>query len=695
MNRPPNALIEETSPYLLQHAHNPVEWYPWGPAALDKARREDKPILLSIGYSACHWCHVMAHESFEDATTAEVMNRLFVNIKVDREERPDLDKIYQTAHQLLTQRGGGWPLTVILAPATHVPFFAGTYFPKSARYGLPGFKDLLDQIASHYQNHRDDIDAQNREVLRFFDRIDARSSSAATPLTAQPLDAARRQLEQHYDADHGGFGGAPKFPHTTNLDRLLRHWAMSRQRGSNDDGALSMATTTLKRMAHGGLYDQLGSGFYRYSVDERWVIPHFEKMLYDNGPLLALYAIAWQITSEPLFKRVATETAQWLIREMQATEGGYYSTLDADSESEEGKYYLWQRDDIRSLLDEDEYALLSDYFGLDLAPNFEGAWHLNVANTLDDIARRHGTTVADVGNRIGAARTKLFTARQQRTKPGRDEKILTAWNGLAIKGMAAAGRYLQRDDFIESAIKALTFIKSHLWREGRLLTGYKDGRAPLRAYLDDYAFLLDGILELLQHRWNDEDAQFAVSLAETLLAQFEDESKGGFFFTANDHEKLIYRPKIFSDEALPAGNGIAAHGLIRLGHMLGETRYLDAAERCLHTAWHDLNETPFAHNALLTALEEFLYPPQLVVLRGDPERMRTWQERCATPYQPRRMIVAITDDGHALPGANDNIAENTVIAYRCDGFACSASMSDLDQFIAELDAKEATQTLKT
>ncbi len=664
-----NHLINETSPYLLQHAHNPVEWYPWNQDALDKARRENKPILLSIGYSACHWCHVMAHESFEDEASAQVMNALFVNIKVDREERPDLDKVYQTAHQLLTQRGGGWPLTVILTPDDHAPFFAGTYFPREPRYGLPGFKELLQRIEAFYREHPEDVRQQNASLIN---ALESMAPMGGGEINAAALDIARRQLEQSFDARHGGFGRAPKFPHPTHIERLLRHWAAT---GRADDKALSMARFTLTQMAQGGLYDQLGGGFCRYSVDELWMIPHFEKMLYDNGPLLALYSEAWLATREPLFKRVAEETAAWVMREMQSPQGGYYSTLDADSEGREGTFYVWGQDEVKALLAADEYPLFARRFGLDQTANFEGQWHLHVYEDIATLAGEFSMDEAQVTTLLDTARATLFAARQKRTHPGRDEKILTAWNGLMIKGMAVAGRHLNQPGYVASAQHALDFIQAHLWRDGRLLANYKDGRATLPAYLDDYVFLIDGILELLQARWRDGDLTFAIALADAVLAHFEDKEHGGFFFTADDHEKLIHRPKPLGDDALPSGNGIAAFVLGRLGHLLGEPRYLDAAARTVQAAWPSVTEIPYAHNALLLAAEEYLHPPQTIVLRGSLDAMSEWRAICAKDYAPRRLTLAIPTDATGLPGAlAHRKPRDGVVAYVCDGLACSAPL---------------------
>lgn len=670
-----NRLSRETSPYLLQHAHNPVDWYPWGPEALERARREDKPILLSIGYSACHWCHVMAHESFEDPATAQVMNELFVNIKVDREERPDLDKIYQTAHQLLTGRGGGWPLTLVLTPEDQTPFFAGTYFPRTARHGMPAFAGLLRRIEASYRTRGGEISRQNTALLNALRSVNPASPAGDVSLTGAPLEMARRQLEHSFDTHYGGFGGAPKFPHPPHIERLLR---------AADGPALKMASLTLRAMAQGGLYDQLGGGFCRYSVDEQWMIPHFEKMLYDNGLLLALYAQAWAAAHDPLFKRIALETAQWVMREMQSSEGGYYSSLDADSEGHEGKFYVWSQKEVRSLLNEEEYGVLARRYGLDRAPNFEDHWHLHVFEGIETISGEMKLAETEVINILDAARAKLLKTRQQRVHPGRDDKILTSWNALMIKGMAVAGRLLNEPELLYSAERSLHFIKTTLWTDGRLLATCKDGRAHLMAYLDDYAYLLDAVVELLQVRWRTDDLRFAVQLAEVLLAHFEDKQHGGFYFTADDHEQLIHRPKPLADDATPAGNGIAAYALNRLGHLLGETRYLDATERALKAGWDDITRAPYAHDSMLLALEETLRPPQIVILRGEAAVIRDWQSCCASGYTPRRLCFAIPANEPHLPGAlAPRAPKDRPVAYVCEGNVCSAPMTEL----AELELR--------
>jgi uncharacterized protein YyaL (SSP411 family) len=693
-SRHANRLVHETSPYLRQHAHNPVDWHPWDEEALDRARREGKPILLSIGYSACHWCHVMAHESFEDEATAQVMNALFVNIKVDREERPDLDKIYQTAFQLLHRRAGGWPLTLFLTHDDHVPFAGGTYFPKTPRYGMPAFTDILHRVDDYYRRNLADIRQQNQALLDALHAEMTPPPAAGDPaLTGAPLRVARDQLARSFDPVHGGFGGAPKFPHPTSLERLLRHWVASVRRGEPDRQAETAALFTLRKMALGGLYDHLGGGFYRYSVDAEWQIPHFEKMLYDNGPLLALYAQAWRATQDPLFRTVAGETGDWVMREMQAPDGGYHATLDADSEGDEGKFYLWTPDQVRDLLDTEEYLAFVVCYGLELPPNFEQhAWHPRVAADAAELAQRLGVEPTRVDAWLASARRKLFEARSRRVWPGRDEKILTAWNGLMIRGMAIAGRHLERADFVASAERALDFIHAHLWRDGRLLAVHQDGQSRLNAYLDDYAFLIDGIVELLQCRWRDGDLDFALNLADALLDRFQDRAAGGFHFTASDHESLIQRPKPTHDEALPSGNGIAAQVLFKLGHLTGRLDCLEAAERTLRWAWPVIERIPAACNTLLAALEEYLEPAQTFVLRGEPSALAEWWARCARPYAPRRLTLAIPADARVPAGllAERRAGPAPVMAYVCGGLQCLPPVTTLADLEKELVMTEAT-----
>ncbi|MGE5467315.1 MAG: thioredoxin domain-containing protein [Ignavibacteria bacterium] len=645
-----NRLAGETSPYLRQHRDNPVAWQPWDADALATARALGRPILLSIGYAACHWCHVMAHESFEDPAVAAAMNRLFVNIKVDREERPDLDQIHQTALQLLTGRTGGWPLTMFLTPEG-VPFFGGTYFPKSFRHGLPGFVDLCQRVAALYHEHGDEIDRQGGALqAAFASTLPTRGDG---PLDAAVPDRAREALVASLDGEHGGFGGAPKFPQPTALALLL-----SGTREAETEAAL----LSLTRMAEGGVFDQIGGGFFRYSVDARWEIPHFEKMLYDNALLLPLYAEAARRTRQPAYEHVAAQTADWLMREMQSPQGGYYASFDADSEGEEGRFYVWQRDEAQALLTPPEWAAASSAWGLDGPPNFENhAWHL----------RRTGAKVRE--DELAAARDKLQRARARRVPPGCDDKILTAWNALAIAGMARAARLCERPAWLASARRALEFLRANLYRDGRLLASWNDGRATLPAYLDDHAFLLAALLEMLQANYRAEDLAWAIELADTLLGRFEDKEAGGFFFTAHDHEVLIHRPKPGFDGSTPAGNGVAAAALQRLGYLLGETRYLEAARRTL-----ELFSAQLAHPAsasLLAALVEHLEPPPVVVLRGPQADVDQWQTQLARQWTG---IALALPNGLTLPPPLAKPEDDRVNAWVCSGVNCMPPVGDFE-----------------
>jgi uncharacterized protein YyaL (SSP411 family) len=681
---PANRLSQETSPYLRQHAHNPVDWYPWGAAALERARAEHKPILLSVGYSACHWCHVMAHESFEDPQTAQVMNDLFINIKVDREERPDIDRIYQIAQQMLTQRSGGWPLTMFLTHDDQRPFFGGTYFPREARFGLPSFRDLLLRVAEYYRDHESELRKQNAALMSAFDDLNPPAGALDTQLTDAPLQASRAMLAKIFDPHNGGFGGAPKFPHPKTLERLLRDWHASSHLLEPDLHALYMATLTLRRMGDGGMNDQLGGGFARYSVDEYWMIPHFEKMLYDNGALLAVYADAAVATGDTFYARVAADTAAWAIRETQAPEGGYYSSYDADSEGHEGKFYVWDQDAVRQALTTAEYSAFAPHFGLDRAPNFEGRWHLHVFKSTEEVAKSLAKTTDEIEALLESARRKLLPLRNLRVWPGRDDKILTSWNALMIRGMAIAARALDRPDLADSATRALDFIRGTLWREGRLLATYKDGRAHLNAYLDDYVYLADAVLELQQVRFRSDELAFARELLDVVLEHFTD-SDGGFFFTSDDHETLIHRSKSFSDDATPAGNGIAAFALQRLGHLLGDSRYLAAAEKTLRAAAPVLEKYPQAHMSLLIALEELLNPPETIILRGEAVAIETWRRDLARLYAPRRVVIAVpTSASHLPPALGDKPARGEAVAYVCKGSVCSAPLESFSALAAHL-----------
>ncbi len=674
----PNRLAQETSPYLQQHADNPVDWYPWGPEALERARSEGKPILLSVGYSACHWCHVMAHESFEDPQIAQLMNSLFINVKVDREERPDLDQIYQLALRMLNNNGsGGWPLTVFLTP-DQVPMFAGTYFPKTAQYNLPAFPDVCQRVAGAFVEHRAELRQHSDSISAAFKSM-LTAPVPANRLGLAPAEAFLAGMKEGFDPRAGGMGQAPKFPHPVEFEFALRR-AAGRGKVAGDTDSLHIVRHTLERMALGGIFDQLGGGFARYSVDANWTIPHFEKMLYDNGQLLRLYADTWALTKEPLLAKVAEETAGWILREMTSPEGGYYASIDADSEGEEGTFYVWTREQVKSLLSDDEYAVAAPHYGLDAPANFEGRhWHLNVMQSLGDVAQRIGRPVAECESLRASARSKLFAAREKRVRPGRDEKILASWNGLAIAGMARAGSVFGRPEWVASARRALDFIRANMWRDGKLLASYKDGRANLNAYLDDHAYLLHAAIELLQAEFDTGVLAFAVQLADSMLARFQDQESGAFYFTSHDHERLFTRIRPSPDNDKPSGNGWAALSLVRLGHITGDTRYTLAAEHALRCLWPVIEQHAGAHASLLMAVEEHLDPTRVVVLRGARAALVEWQRDLAQRYLGATIVLAVPDDARGLPDVLDKPVLPAVNAWVCEGVSCLAPIASMDE----------------
>ncbi len=695
----PNRLAAESSPYLRQHAGNPVDWWPWCDEALALARRDGKPILLSIGYAACHWCHVMAHESFENEATARVMNALYVNIKVDREERPDIDKVYQLAHQALARRGGGWPLTVFLAPADLLPFFAGTYFPPVPRHGLPSFVQVLEGVRSWFDQRPDEVRGQNAAIAAFL-ADHGREPAHAGELDDAPMERALDRIAASFDPTHGGHLGAPKFPHASEIELLLAHAGSpppARTPSSEADTGphAAMARLTLARMASRGLADHLGGGFFRYCVDERWEIPHFEKMLYDNAQLLPLYARAARQLDGAGHERddaeasgfapAARACAGWLEREMQSPGGGFWSSLDADSEGEEGRYYVWQRDAVRDLLGKDAFAVAALRYGLDAPPNFEGhAWHLVEAESIAAIAARLDLPAAEVERRLHLVDATLLAARAQRVRPGLDDKVLTAWNALLVGGVARAARWLPDAPLLGDAERALDFLHAHAWIDGRLYAAHAAGVARFPAYLDDHAFLLDALLAMLQVRWRRRDLDWAIALADALLARFEDPDGGGFFFTAHDAEALPQRPKPWMDESLPSGNGVAARALLALGHLLGEPRYLGAAERTLRAAWPTLGEYPHACCTLLLALDDHLHPRPHVVIRADAaDGADRWQAaaRAMAPDAADIYVVPASESG--LPGVlAAAVRERGGSAQVCHGLACSLPLTDPEALAA-------------
>ena len=658
-----NRLASATSPYLRQHADNPVDWHPWGEEALTLAKDENKPILLSIGYSACHWCHVMAHESFEDPAVAKAMNSAFVNIKVDREERPDLDQIYQMSHALMTRRSGGWPLTIFLTP-DGTPYFAGTYFPKESRYGMPGFLDLLPRIAAAYHERGADVAEQGERLSRAMQMLEPEGETATLPRDAPAR--ALSGLKDRFDRVDGGFGEAPKFPHAAELDFCLRAWKLH-----GDDEARPIVETTLRRMAAGGIHDQLGGGFCRYSVDAQWSIPHFEKMLYDNAALLALYADTARATGDTAYGDVARGIVGWLVREMRAGDGAFYSSLDADSEGEEGRFYVWSREQARAVLRDDEWQVAAPYYGLDGPPNFEGhAWNIRVVASVDEIAARFGLSLPDVQTRVAGARMALFKARDERVRPGRDDKVLTSWNALMIAALARAARALDQPKWADLAFTALDTLVRTAWRDGRLYATRHGDDVALDAYLDDHAFLLAALLEAMQTRFRRQDYDLAVRVADVLLDRFEDRERGGFWFTSHDHERLFHRTKPAHDNATPSGNGIAAQALIALGHLAAQPRYVEAAERTVKVFAAGLAESPGSQSTLLVALERLLAPPSTVVLAGEPDEARAWQRALEQTLRPDVVTVDLT--GADVPDALRKGAapDAGAAAWVCRGMRC-------------------------
>ncbi|HQT25355.1 MAG TPA: thioredoxin domain-containing protein, partial [Burkholderiales bacterium] len=583
----------------------------------------------------------------------------------DREERPDLDHVYQAAHVMLTGRHGGWPLTLFLMP-DETPFFGGTYFPKEPAYGLPGFKELLPRIAAAYFESRQAIEEHGKALKEALGNTVQKPSDARDELSLEPMHAAFSSLEKMFDPDFGGFGHAPKFPNPTMLDLCLRHPSHER-----------LALFTLEKMKEGGIHDQLGGGFCRYSVDDIWNIPHFEKMLYDNGQLLRLYADAWAITKNPVFRDAAYGIATWATREMQSPEGGYHSSLDADSEHVEGKYYRWSAGEIASLLTEEEFQAARLRFGLDRPPNFEHFHHLYEARSVEAVSKEIGKDCSAV---LESAKKKLFDAREKRARPGRDEKILTSWNALMLSGMAHAARVFGEKSFLRSARRAASFIREKLWQDGRLFATFKDGNAKLNAYLDDYAFLLDAQIELLQAQFEAGDLEFAKAIADSLLSRFEDKNEGGFYFTSHDHESLLFRQKPAEDGAIPSGNGIAAVSLQRLGHVLGEPRYIDAAKGALKLFLPAIGTA--ACCSLVKASEEALVPPSIIALTGpDAEK---WHASLSERHLPGSIVLVVPSDMTRLPQTLQKPHEKRTAAWVCRGFECLPPVHDLDELLSAL-----------
>ena len=671
-----NQLAHETSPYLLQHAHNPVDWHPWGEEALEIARGDDRPIFLSIGYSACHWCHVMERESFENEETAALMNANFVNIKVDREERPDLDSIYMEAVQAMTG-SGGWPMSVFLTPAGQ-PFYGGTYFPPQPRHGMPSFAQVLLAVADAYKNKRDDLEAQAQRLTDAIGRTGSLSASGGA-LGVEILDEATGKLLQYFDEQYGGFGDQPKFPQPMTLE-----FAMSQYRRGGDADVLHIAEHTLQQMAAGGIYDHLGGGFHRYSVDRIWLVPHFEKMLYDNGQLLRSYLHAWQINGRPEHRQVVDETVDYVLREMTSPEGGFYSAQDADSEGEEGKFFVWTAEEIEAVLGEEEAELLGRTYGVMPGGNFEGNTILNLKRTVAEVAQEAGAAVETVAGRLAAARQKLFAVREERVKPERDDKVLTEWNGLMIHALAEVGVVLGREDALEAARKAADFVLAEMSQEnGFLFRSYKDGRARFNAYLEDYAAFARGLVALYESTFELRWLAEAVRLTKIMQSQFADEVRGGFYQTGMAHEQLVVRRKDFIDNAIPSGNSMAAELLLRLAKLTGNEEYRSEAARIILIMAAAMAQQPTGFGRMLTALDDLLSPSQEVAVVGSLEDPRTLLllEEVRRHYLPHTVLALKEPDSeNPLPLLEGRgLVDGEPAAYVCENYACQLPVTGVEE----------------
>ncbi len=685
----PNHLANETSPYLLQHKDNPVDWYPWGPEALERAKAEDKPILVSIGYSACHWCHVMERESFENPAIAKEMNERFVNIKVDREERPDLDHLYMTAVTALTGQGG-WPLNTFLTP-DGAPFYGGTYFPPEDRMGLPGFPKVLAAVSEAYRNRRDEVEETADQLRQALGRANATTPHPGQ-LSPAILDQAAQNLASRFDDRYGGFGRAPKFPQAAVLDFLLRY-----AHRANGGGAAGMVRQTLDQMAEGGIYDQIGGGFHRYAVDANWLTPHFEKMLYDNAQLAQLYLDAWKAYGDPLHRRVATETLDYVAREMTSPEGGFYAAQDADSEGEEGAFYVWTPEELDAALGPTDAAIVGAYFDVTPGGNFEGKSILHLAQPTDAVAAEFDLTPEGVEETVAAARSRLYEAREQRPRPGLDDKIIVAWNGLMLKAFADAAWTLDRADYREIAVRNAEFLLDKTRRDGQLFRTYKNGQAKLNAFLQDYAFVVDGLLALYRatfdRRWLDE----ALTLTATMIAEFGDEQGPGFFDTAASHETLVARPRDLQDGAIPAGNSVAADVLLRLGALTGNEDWTRRAVRLLSAMAEPMTEQPLGFGRYLAALDFHLADPLEIVIAGKPDdaAVGALTRVVANRYLPNALLALADpdepDDQRPPLLAGRTMRDGAATAYVCQQFACQSPVTDPDALVAQIDLAHATR----
>jgi uncharacterized protein YyaL (SSP411 family) len=695
----PNRLSKETSPYLLQHAYNPVDWYPWGDDALQRAKNEDKPIFLSVGYSACHWCHVMAHESFEDNEVARIMNDNFINIKVDREERPDLDDIYQRACQLATGTGG-WPLSVFMTP-DQKPFYVGTYFPKdgSSHYNMPGFRNILLQLADAYKNKKSEIQAASSEFTHALsqtamDLVVRADIIEKTSLERSVLDEAAIGLLQMGDKIYGGFGHAPKFPNASNLMFLLRYYDISGINRFRD-----FVVFTADKMAEGGIHDHLGGGFARYATDQKWLIPHFEKMLYDNALLSQLYGELYQITKAQPYLQVMCKTLDYVIREMTHPDGGFYSAQDADSEGEEGKFYIWKKNEIESIIgDQTASDIFCEHFGVTQGGNFEGSNILNVRVSITTLAKNYKKTPEKIAEILNDASAKLFRAREHRVKPGRDEKILTSWNGLMISAFAKGYAVTGDKRYLDAARSAISFVESKLTsNDGRLRRTFKDGQSKLNGYLEDYGFYVNGLLDLFATYSKEEYLSKAIKYTDFMLQHFWDEKEGNLFFTSDDHEQLISRTKNFYDLAIPSGNSMAASNLLRLYHYSQKNVFVDSAVRIMKAGSRSATENPFGFGQMLNSIYLYVKKPVEVTVilltdshhsSVDNSSLAVWLNKQFLPNGILGMVdineLEKLQDYPFFKGRQPQEARET--AYICKNFSCSLPIQSVEVLERELMA---------
>ena len=682
----PNRLIKETSPYLLQHAHNPVDWYPWGPEALERAKAEDKPILVSVGYSACHWCHVMERESFEDPQIAQTMNENFICIKVDREERPDIDSIYMTAVQAMAGRGG-WPMTVFLTP-DGTPFYGGTYFPPEDRHGIPGFPTLLQSLARVYRENRGAVARTSQQLIQRMQQMSVGVPSLE-PLTKELMYQAYSGIAGQFDDRYGGVGMQPKFPQPMTYEFLLRYHLRSQ-----DPQALDMVELTLRQMAQGGVYDQIGGGFHRYSTDTFWLVPHFEKMLYDNALLARLYLHVYQVTGKPLYRRILEETLDYVAREMTDSSGGFYSSQDADSEGVEGKFFVWRPEEVLPVLGKEDGEIINRYFDVTPKGNFEGFSILHVAQDPATIAQEAGVDEEELDALIHRSRAKLLEAREKRVHPGRDDKILTAWNGMMLRAFAEAASVLERPDYGEIANQNAKFLLSNLRQGGRLLRTYKDGQAKLKGYLEDYAFLIDGLIGLHELTFDQVWIQEAIALGQAMVELFWDETSGQFFDTGLDHEELVLRPRDISDNATPSGSSMAAEVLLRLAVVTGDVEYERRAVTALRSVQELMARFPTGAGHWLCALDLYLSRAKEIAIvgnRGEPGT-RALVSEVYRRYLPNRVMVGSSGKDlmsvvarHAVPLLEGRERlDGRPTAYVCQSYVCRLPVTEPEALAEQL-----------